>query len=57
MEKYSVNIFKEPFWMIYAQHKTEEIMEMLEELRIGSLADSDLQRSKQQQMVRIFSRI
>jgi len=27
----------EPFWAIYGQHKTAEVMEILEELRIGSL--------------------
>ncbi len=27
----------EPFWDLYAQHKTKEVLEILEEMRIGNL--------------------
>ncbi|KAK6750357.1 hypothetical protein RB195_002373 [Necator americanus] len=37
----------EPFWALYAQHKTEEVMEILEELRIGSLDPSEVEISKE----------
>lgn len=37
----------EPFWLIYAQHKTEEVMEILEELRIANLDEKDLLSSQQ----------
>ncbi|KAK0405199.1 hypothetical protein QR680_017849 [Steinernema hermaphroditum] len=33
----------EPFWALYAQHKTEEVMEILEELRIGNVDPKDMQ--------------
>lgn len=36
----------EPYWAIYAQHKTAEVMEILEELRIGNLNKKDLQLSE-----------
>ncbi|KAE9551963.1 hypothetical protein FO519_004815 [Halicephalobus sp. NKZ332] len=32
----------EPFWALYAQHKTSEVMEILESLRIGNLDEKDL---------------
>ncbi|KJH44770.1 oxidoreductase molybdopterin binding domain protein [Dictyocaulus viviparus] len=37
----------EPFWSIYAQHKTKEVMEILEELRIGNLDPNDIEVLKQ----------
>ncbi|VDL84032.1 unnamed protein product, partial [Nippostrongylus brasiliensis] len=33
----------EPYWNLYAQHKTEEVLEILEELRIGSLDSKDVE--------------
>ncbi|CAD5234242.1 unnamed protein product [Bursaphelenchus xylophilus] len=33
----------EPFWAIYAQHKTNEVMEILETLRIGSVDIKELE--------------
>uniref|UniRef100_A0A7E4VDB3 Sulfite oxidase n=1 Tax=Panagrellus redivivus TaxID=6233 RepID=A0A7E4VDB3_PANRE len=35
----------EPFWALYAQHKTEEVMEILEELRIGNVDPDDLAKA------------
>lgn len=32
----------DPFWNIYEQHKTPEILEMLEEYRIGNLDPKDI---------------
>ncbi|KAJ1348997.1 hypothetical protein KIN20_004417 [Parelaphostrongylus tenuis] len=37
----------EPFWALYAQHKTKEVMEILEELRIGSLDPKDMEAAEQ----------
>ena len=31
----------EPFWALYAVHKTDEVYEMLESLRIGNINSSD----------------
>ncbi|KAL3117145.1 hypothetical protein niasHT_007548 [Heterodera trifolii] len=39
----------EPFWAVYPQHKTDEVMEILEEMRIGSLKLEDLQEIENQQ--------
>ncbi|KAL7078515.1 hypothetical protein ACQ4LE_002132 [Meloidogyne hapla] len=36
----------EPYWLIYAQHKTDEVFELLEELRIGSLSKDELKDSE-----------
>uniref|UniRef100_A0A1I7Y8K0 sulfite oxidase n=1 Tax=Steinernema glaseri TaxID=37863 RepID=A0A1I7Y8K0_9BILA len=36
----------EPFWALYAQHKTEEVMEILEELRIGNVDPKDMAEDK-----------
>nr|CAD2177980.1 unnamed protein product [Meloidogyne enterolobii] len=36
----------EPYWLIYAQHKTDEVLELLEELRIGSLSKDELKDSE-----------
>ncbi|CAD5229565.1 unnamed protein product [Bursaphelenchus okinawaensis] len=36
----------EPFWAIYAQHKTGEVMEILETLRIGNIDKKELEASK-----------
>jgi sulfite oxidase len=38
----------EPYWTIYAQHKTAEVMEILEKLRIGSIDPKDLEVLNQQ---------
>ena len=38
----------EPFWAIYAQHKTAEVMEILEKLRIGSVDPEDLKLLSEQ---------
>ena len=35
----------EPFWAIFAQHNTEEVYEMLEELRIGNIAVADREKT------------
>lgn len=34
----------EPYWAIYAQHKTAEVMEILEDLRIGTIDENDLKK-------------
>ncbi|KAK5972528.1 Cytochrome b5 heme-binding domain-containing protein, partial [Trichostrongylus colubriformis] len=34
------------YWALYAQHKTKEVMEILEEYRIGSLDPKDVEASK-----------
>uniref|UniRef100_A0AC34GTI0 Sulfite oxidase n=1 Tax=Panagrolaimus sp. ES5 TaxID=591445 RepID=A0AC34GTI0_9BILA len=39
----------EPYWALYAQHKTEEVMEILESLRIGNLDKKELDELKQSQ--------
>lgn len=31
----------EPFWLLYAVHQNEQVLAMLEELRIGNLAEAD----------------
>ncbi|KAK6059880.1 cytochrome b5-like Heme/Steroid binding domain protein [Cooperia oncophora] len=36
----------DPYWSLYAQHKTEEVMEILEEYRIGTLDPKDVEESK-----------
>jgi sulfite oxidase len=36
----------EPFWAIYGQHKTAEVMEILEELRIGSLNPEEVAKMR-----------
>uniref|UniRef100_A0A0N4ZYK5 sulfite oxidase n=1 Tax=Parastrongyloides trichosuri TaxID=131310 RepID=A0A0N4ZYK5_PARTI len=36
----------EPFWAIYAQHKTSAVLEILEEHRIGSIDKNDLEEIK-----------
>ncbi|KAI3413648.1 hypothetical protein GPALN_011137 [Globodera pallida] len=38
----------EPFWAVYAQHETEEVLEILEELRIGTLNSEDLRTLEEQ---------
>ncbi|KAI6173931.1 Sulfite oxidase, mitochondrial [Aphelenchoides besseyi] len=38
----------EPFWSIYAQHKTAEVMRILEELRIGNVDPEDFKKFNQQ---------
>ena len=37
----------EPFWALYAQHKTAEVAEILEGLRIGNLDPADIVEVKQ----------
>ncbi|CAI4229261.1 unnamed protein product [Auanema sp. JU1783] len=37
----------DPFWALYAQHKTAEVFEILESLRIGTLHPDDLSNSKE----------
>lgn len=34
----------EPFWKIYAQHKTPEVLEILEDYRIGNLNEKDIEK-------------
>ena len=41
----------EPFWALYAQHKTEEVMEILESLRIGNLDEKDLAEMSSKKVV------
>ncbi|EYC18468.1 hypothetical protein Y032_0027g1533 [Ancylostoma ceylanicum] len=36
----------EPYWALYAQHETKEVMGILEELRIGSLDPSEVEEVK-----------
>ncbi|TKR58740.1 hypothetical protein L596_030149 [Steinernema carpocapsae] len=36
----------EPFWALYAQHKTEEVIEILEGLRIGNVDPKDMAKDK-----------
>uniref|UniRef100_A0A914LN29 sulfite oxidase n=1 Tax=Meloidogyne incognita TaxID=6306 RepID=A0A914LN29_MELIC len=36
----------EPYWLIYAQHRTDEVLELLEELRIGSLSKDEFKDSE-----------
>uniref|UniRef100_A0A914UQE0 Cytochrome b5 heme-binding domain-containing protein n=1 Tax=Plectus sambesii TaxID=2011161 RepID=A0A914UQE0_9BILA len=35
----------EPFWSLYAQHKSTQVLEILEELRIGNLDEKDMQET------------
>ncbi|CAJ0577130.1 unnamed protein product, partial [Mesorhabditis spiculigera] len=35
----------EPFWAIYAQHKTKEVAEILEPMRIGNVDEEDLKNA------------
>jgi sulfite oxidase len=44
----------EPFWAIYAQHKTAEVMEILEKLRIGNVDPNDLDLLRQQVIASIY---
>ncbi|VDM77693.1 unnamed protein product, partial [Strongylus vulgaris] len=37
----------EPYWALYAQHRTEAVMEILEELRIGNLDPSEVEEVKE----------
>uniref|UniRef100_A0A914PIX6 sulfite oxidase n=1 Tax=Panagrolaimus davidi TaxID=227884 RepID=A0A914PIX6_9BILA len=39
----------EPYWALYAQHKTDEVMEILETLRIGNLDEKELDKLTQSQ--------
>lgn len=32
----------DPYWNIYQQHKTPEVLELLEEMRIGNLDERDV---------------
>ncbi|KAI6191387.1 Sulfite oxidase, mitochondrial [Aphelenchoides bicaudatus] len=41
----------EPFWSIYAQHKTTQVMEILEKLRIGNVDPKDLELMSKQKTV------
>ena len=46
----------EPYWALYAQHKTEEVMEILETLRIGNLDKKELEAMmKSQKVCSLFS--
>lgn len=36
----------DPYWNLYAQHKTEEVLEILEEYRIGSIDLKDMEHVK-----------
>ncbi|VDM55513.1 unnamed protein product [Angiostrongylus costaricensis] len=45
----------EPFWALYAQHKTKEVMEILEELRIGNLDPKEVETPKQMDLSDPFS--
>ncbi|KAK6025121.1 cytochrome b5-like Heme/Steroid binding domain protein, partial [Ostertagia ostertagi] len=36
----------DPYWSLYAQHKTAEVMEILEEYRIGNLDPKDVEATK-----------
>lgn len=45
----------EPFWALYAQHKTKEVMEILEELRIGNLDPKEVETTKQMDVSDPFS--
>jgi cytochrome b involved in lipid metabolism len=45
----------EPYWALYAQHKTDEVMEILETLRIGNLDKKELEKMKQEQKVCFFT--
>lgn len=38
----------EPFWTIYAQHKADYVMEILESLRIGSLDSVEMSANSKQ---------
>ncbi|PIO59023.1 cytochrome b5-like Heme/Steroid binding domain protein, partial [Teladorsagia circumcincta] len=37
----------DPYWTLYAQHKTPEVMEILEECRIGNLDPKDVEASEE----------
>lgn len=37
----------EPFWQLYAAHKTKQVFEILEAYRIGNLSEEDVQKSVQ----------
>ena len=37
----------EPFWALYSQHMTPEVMEILETLRIGNLDPRDIEKPKE----------
>ena len=41
----------EPFWSIYAVHHKNEVYEILEELRIGNLNETDIEAQKQENKV------
>ena len=35
----------EPFWALYAQHKTKEVLEILETLRIGNIDPEEVKKA------------
>lgn len=41
----------EPYWALYAQHNKQEVMEILEELRIGTLHEEDVRTKMKEQEV------
>lgn len=45
----------EPYWALYAQHKTPEVMEILETLRIGNLDKKDFENMENEQKVCFLS--
>jgi sulfite oxidase len=38
----------EPFWAIYAQHKTKQVLELMASMQIGYVDEGDLELLKQQ---------
>lgn len=41
----------EPFWLIYAQHKADYVMEILETLRIGTLDSVDMANASKEMVL------